>query len=168
MVPQDVSLAMGIIGITGLVVQLAIYPPIHARLGTLRCFRFFSFLFCIAYGLAPILLYFGSHRTDNLQFLLWPSIAVIAFIHNIGRVFVLPASIMLLGYSSPHPSLLATMNGLGQTVAALARTLGPLFAGYLHGVGLTLKMSSLAWWAIGGTAVLGWLSTMFHTQQPSL
>lgn len=47
--------ATSILGVLGMLLQVFLYPPVHARLGTLRSFQWFLFLFPIAYFLAPFL-----------------------------------------------------------------------------------------------------------------
>jgi hypothetical protein len=114
----------------------------------------------------PLLLLLRKPNRDSAQFSLWIGISCILFLHNIGRAFVLPASIMLLGYSTPHPSLLATVNGVGQSVAAIARTLGLLCAGILHGLAMHHGFSGMVWFANCGFAFVGFLSTLFLRNDP--
>ncbi|KAF7534037.1 hypothetical protein G7054_g6557 [Neopestalotiopsis clavispora] len=50
-----VGSATSILGVLGMLLQICLYPPVHARLGTLRSFQWFLILFPIAYFFAPYL-----------------------------------------------------------------------------------------------------------------
>lgn len=71
------------------------------------------------------------------------------------RTFALPASIILLNNSSPHPSVLATIHGIGQSVSSTFRTIGPIASGYWYGIGLRGGTVGMAWWIVAGVSGFG-------------
>ncbi|KAK4960793.1 hypothetical protein LTR66_012872, partial [Elasticomyces elasticus] len=71
------------------------------------------------------------------------------------RTFALPASIILLNNSSPHPSVLATIHGLGQATSATFRTVGPMLAGYWYGVWTERGLVGMAWWIVAFVSAIG-------------
>jgi hypothetical protein len=171
MSPVHVGTAMAIIGLIGLVLQFLIYPGVHARLGTQSCYRIFSLLFAVSYGLAPFLVHVSalssgsrssdSGRSGGTNSIVWLCITLVLSIYVTARVFVMPATLMLLNNCAPHPSVLGTVHGIGQTVSSVFRTLGPVVGGWLYGVGFERGVVGLVWWVVALVAVAGWAGSCF-------
>ncbi|KAI9692256.1 MAG: hypothetical protein M1822_006486 [Bathelium mastoideum] len=156
--PQTIGFAMASIGVIGVLLQVLLYPRINARYGLMRCFRASLFLFPPAYFLAPFvaLLPSAAPAPDPASgLLIWLGIAGVVFLQVAARTFALPASIILLNNSSPHPSVLGTIHGLGQGVSATFRTLGPVAAGWWFGIGIEKGSVGFAWCVVSVISVAG-------------
>ena len=159
-----VGLATSILGMLGMALQLFLYPAVHGALGTLRSFRYSLFLFPIAYLLAPSLAVLPSSTAAPAPAagaLVWAGITLILLLQVTGRTFALPATIILLNNCSPHPSVLGTVHGMGQSVSAAMRTVGPVLAGWWYGTGLEKGVVGLSWWITAGLAGAGCVTTMW-------
>jgi hypothetical protein len=155
---KDVGFATAIIGVLGMVLQLFLYPVIHARLGTLRSFRWFLLLFPVAYALAPYLVVLPSASAPPDAAsggFVWTGIVIVLLFQVMARTFALPATIILINNCSPHPSVLGTIHGLGMSVSSTARTLGPVVSGIWYGWGLESGVVGTAWWLVAAVAVGG-------------
>ncbi|KAG4033803.1 hypothetical protein MFRU_004g03060 [Monilinia fructicola] len=153
--PRDVGLAMSILGIIGITMQLFLYPLVNTRLGTIRSWRIFLYGFPIAYTLAPFLSLIPSLSPPPSQKtgpLIWISLTCVLLIQTIARTFAGPATTILINNCSPHPSVLGTIHGIGQTASSAARTIGPAIGGYLYGAGLSGGYVGLAFWVLAGMA----------------
>ena len=162
----QVGTAMSILGAIGITFQVLIYPRMNDKYGVLPLYRLFVYGFPIAYLLTPYLALIPTSSpppkpADGILF--WFVLCAVFCIYTTSRVFVLPATMILVNNCSPHPSVLGTVHGVAGSVGSAARTLGPGVAGYLFGVGLDLGVVGLAWWALAvaaGVAVLAsWLVT---------
>lgn len=156
--------ATSILGMLGMLLQIFLYPPVHARLGTLRSFQCFLPLFAVAYFLAPFLAILPS-STDAPEAasgpVIWVGIVWVLLLQVSARTMTLPASIILLNNCSPHPSVLGTIHGLGQSVSAGFRTVGPVVSGWWYGAGLDIGMIGASWWGVTGMSALGCVAAMF-------
>ncbi|KAK6599828.1 major facilitator superfamily transporter [Botrytis cinerea] len=153
--PRDVGLAMSILGMIGITMQLFLYPIVNARLGTVRSWRIFLYGFPIAYTLAPFLSLIPSASPPPSQKtgpVIWISLTFVLLIQTISRTFAGPATTILINNCSPHPSVLGTIHGIGQTASSAARTVGPALGGYLYGVGLSHGYVGLVFWVLAGMA----------------
>ncbi|KUJ17247.1 MFS general substrate transporter [Mollisia scopiformis] len=149
-----VGIATSILGMLGMLLQVFLYPPVQARLGTLRSFRYFSILFPLAYFVAPYLAVLPSSTVAPAAAsgaFIWIGIILVLLLQVTARTFTLPATIILLNNCSPHPSVLGTIHGLGQSVSAGFRTVGPVVGGWEYGKGLDIGVVGAAWW---GTAIM--------------
>ncbi|KAM0718403.1 hypothetical protein Q7P37_005473 [Cladosporium fusiforme] len=156
--PPTIGFAMAIIGFIGVALQFLLYPWANARFGLMRCFRGSLVLFPAAYYLAPYIALLPS--TTNAPdpasgAFVWLGISFVLFLQVAARTFALPATIILLNNSSPHPSVLGTIHGLGQACSATFRTLGPILAGWWFGVWMERGVIGMAWWIVGTVAALG-------------
>jgi hypothetical protein len=159
-----VGLATSILGMLGMALQLFLYPTVHAKLGTLYSFRYFLILFPIAYFLAPYLSVLPSSTSapsPSAGPFIWIGITLVLFLQVMARTFALPATIILLNNCSPHPSVLGTVHGMGQSVSAAFRTIGPVVAGWWYGSGLERGVVGAAWWATAGVAASGCATAMW-------
>ena len=155
---STVGIATSFLGIIGMILQVTLYPPVQARLGTIRSFRWFLPLFPLAYFVAPYLSILPSTTKSpepSSGFFLWVGIVLVLFLQVTARTFTLPASIILLNNCSPHPSVLGTIHGLGQSVSAGFRTVGPVVGGWWYGYGLDIGMVAWGWWLVAVTSVIG-------------
>lgn len=158
---STVGVATSFLGIIGMALQLFLYPPIQARLGTIRSFRWFLPLFPVAYFVAPYLSILPAATpppSPASGFLIWAGIILVLLLQVTARTFTLPASIILLNNCSPHPSVLGTIHGLGQSVSAGFRTVGPVVGGWWYGYGLDIGMVAWGWWGVAGMSMLACLS----------
>jgi hypothetical protein len=115
-------------------------------------------LFPFAYSLVPYLAVLPSSRKapDPVSGVyVWVGIVIVLFLQVTARTFTLPATIILLNNCSPHPSVLGTVHGIGQSVSAAFRTIGPVVAGIWYGAGLEKGVVGAAWWGTAGVAVGG-------------
>ncbi|KAB5515265.1 major facilitator superfamily domain-containing protein [Coniochaeta sp. 2T2.1] len=160
--PREVGMAMAILGVLGISLQLLVYPKLSARLGTLRSWRLFLMCFPFTYFLVPYLSLVPSispppHPKDGIG--VWTSIAGVLLFQVVGRTFALPAQTILVNNCTPHPSVLGTVHGLGQSVSSFARTIGPMLCGFLYGLGLAKGIVGAVWWGLSGVAVCGVLAS---------
>ncbi|KAL1887814.1 hypothetical protein Sste5346_009989 [Sporothrix stenoceras] len=159
-----VGVATSFLGVLGMLLQLTLYPPISARLGTLRSFRWFLVGFPLAYFAAPLLAVLPSTTLPPLPaggFLIWASIIIVLLLQVTARTFTLPASIILLNNCSPHPSVLGTVHGLGQSVSAGFRTVGPVVGGWWYGWGLEHGVVAAGWYGVAAMSVVGCVSALW-------
>lgn len=162
--PPLIGRAMAILGFIGIGLQFLLYPYANARFGLMRCFRFSLFLFPLAYFLAPYISLLPSATPSPLPasgFVIWAGISTVLMLQVSARTFALPASIILLNNSSPHPSVLATIHGLGQACSATFRTLGPILAGYWYGMWLERGVVGMAWWFVAAISAVGCVGSFY-------
>jgi MFS family permease len=156
--PPTIGLAMAIIGFVGIILQFVLYPRANAKFGLMRCFRCSLFLFPLAYFMAPYIALMPSDTASPAPasgFWIWLGIGGVVFLQVSARTFALPASILLLNNSSPHPSVLATIHGLGQADSAAFRTIGPILSASWYGVWLERGVVGMAWWYVAAISALG-------------
>lgn len=164
---RSVGFAMAILGTIGITLQLVLYPSLSQRLGTILSFRLSLLLFPISYSLAPYLAIIPSSSPPPSQvtgIIIYLSLTAVLFIQVLARTFALPATIILVNNSCPHPSVLATMHGLAQSVSSGMRTLGPLFGGWVLGLSLGWGVVGSVWWTLAGVAVAGWVASGFLSE----
>jgi len=160
---STVGMATSILGFLGMFLQVTLYPPVQARLGTMRSFRYFFILFPVAYFLAPYLSILPSSTPapePSSGFFIWAGIILVLLLQVTARTFTLPASIILLNNCSPHPSVLGTIHGLGQSVSAGFRTVGPVVGGWWYGYGLDIGMVAWGWWLVAAASMFGCLTAL--------
>ncbi|KAJ0158936.1 putative membrane protein [Colletotrichum tanaceti] len=164
MPPQSVGMAMAILGVIGITLQLCVYPRLSARLGTVKAWRLFLYFFPVTYFLVPYLAVVPT--TDAAPppgpkggAAIWFAIVGVLLFQVLGRTFALPGQTILINNCTPHPSVLGTIHGLGQSVSSAARTVGPVLCGYLYGRGLEGGVVGAVWWGLAAVAVLGVLAS---------
>lgn len=161
MPPSHVGMAMAILGVLGIGFQLLFYPKIQAYFGLLKSFRIFLVFFIIAYTLVPFLALVPSTTEaphEKTGILVWVAISMVLLVQVTGRTMVLPAIGILVNNCSPHPSVLGSVHGVGQSVGSLARSFGPVLGGYFYGRGLDWGVVGFVWWCMAGVAVLNLVS----------
>ncbi|KAK4142043.1 major facilitator superfamily domain-containing protein [Dichotomopilus funicola] len=154
--PREVGMAMSILGVIGISMQLGIYPRLSARLGTIRSWRLFMTVFPLTYFLIPYLSIVPSaspppHAKDG--FLVWGAIVCVLFLQVVGRTFSLPSQAILVNNCTPHPSVLGTVHGIGQSVSSLARSTGPVLGGLVYGFGLSHGVVGIVFWGMSAVAL---------------
>ena len=162
--PRSVDMAMAILGVLGITLQLFFYPAISAKLGTIKSWRLFLLCFPLTYFLAPYLSLVPSSADSPPPgpkggLAIWFSLAGVLFIQVVGRTFALPAQTILVNNCTPHPSVLGSVHGLGQSVSSAARTIGPMLCGFLYGLGLSKGVVGAVWWGLSGVATCGFLAS---------
>ncbi|KAI1639962.1 major facilitator superfamily transporter [Biscogniauxia mediterranea] len=162
--PRSVGMAMALLGCIGILMQLFLYPRLSARLGTVRSWRLFLTLFPVAYTLLPFLSVVPSTTpppSPKTGPAIWAAIAGVLFVQVTGRTFALPAQTILVNNCTPHPSVLGTVHGLGQSVSSFARTVGPMLGGWLYGLGLSHGLVGGVFWGLAGMAVCGLVASFW-------
>ncbi|KAK4194998.1 major facilitator superfamily domain-containing protein [Triangularia verruculosa] len=162
--PREVGLAMAILGVLGIALQLLVYPSLSARLGTVRSWRIFLLFFPFTYFIAPYLSLVPSSSPPPAPkdgVLVWLAIAGVLCFHVIGRTFALPAQTILVNNCTPHPSVLGTVHGIGQSVSSLSRTVGPFLGGFLYGQGLARGVVGAVFWCLSAVAIGGIVASLF-------
>ncbi|KAK3503476.1 hypothetical protein B0T13DRAFT_486315 [Neurospora crassa] len=132
--PREVSTAMAILDVIGIGLQLGLYPCLSARLGTVRSWHLFLLFLPITYFLVPYLSLVPSSSppsTPKDGIAVWVAMAGVLALQVAGRTFVLPAQTILVNNCTPHPGVLGTVHGIGQSVSSFAITLGPMLCGLL-------------------------------------
>ncbi|KAJ4984892.1 MFS multidrug transporter [Stagonosporopsis vannaccii] len=162
--PSLLGSSLAILGVVGLTLQILLYPWANARFGLMQCFRSSLLLFPLAYFLAPYLVLLPSGTAPPKPasgVMVWLGISLVLTLQVSARTFALPASIILVNNASPHPSVLGTIHGVGQSVSSAMRTLGPVAGGYWFGLGLEKDIVGLGWWAIAGISAFGCLASLW-------
>jgi MFS family permease len=154
--PRSVGFTMAIVGSIGIILQLFLYPLVNSRLGTVRSWRVSLYFFPLVYILVPYLSLVPSTTPPPSQktgLPIWIGLTTLLLIRTVGRTFANPATTILINNCSPHPSVLGTIHGIGQSASSAARTVGPALGGYLYGVGLDNGVVGAVFWGLAIIAV---------------
>lgn len=159
--PARIGVALAILGVIGISLQLFLYPTLSHRLGTAKSYRIFLALFPIAYTVAPFL-----SRVPSWSKLpagvsgpfVWMAIVGVLLVQVLARTFALPCTTILVNNVSPHPSVLGTVHGIGQSVSSLTRTIGPIMFSWTFGKGLDMGIVGLGWWLMAAVAAIGFVA----------
>jgi MFS family permease len=150
--------AIGIIlstqGFLQMFAQVFVFPVVVKKLGALKTFRLVIFGYPILYFLVPYL-------SLVPHFFRYPAILLVLVWKVTAQSLSYPSTSLMLVSAAPSMKTLGTLNGLGQSSACLARTIGPILAGVVQAAGLRIGYSGLSWWfcatvAIFGAAVCCW------------
>ncbi|KAI9775389.1 MAG: hypothetical protein M1839_001244 [Geoglossum umbratile] len=133
---------LAIFGVSGILLQLLIYPRMQARIGTLWSYRIALVIFPAAYIVAPYLALLPDHGIFR-----WFAISVVLFLQVMSRTFAIPSSVILLTNVAPSPSTLGTIHGAGNMLASLSRAAGPAAGGWVFGWGMEKGVVGVVWWA---------------------
>ncbi|KAK6436711.1 hypothetical protein LTR95_007095 [Oleoguttula sp. CCFEE 5521] len=156
--PRSIGTALAIMGFIGITMQLLLYPRVSFRLGTTTSLRYSFLLFPIAYFIVPFLAVVPSTLAAPGQAsgaLIWVCITLVLLVQVTARTFALPSTTILVNNCCPHPSVLGTIHGIAQSVSSATRTVGPVLAGWIYGVGLNKGIVGMAWWGMCIIAVMG-------------
>ncbi|KAI0600985.1 MFS general substrate transporter [Biscogniauxia sp. FL1348] len=134
-----IGLWLSAFGVGGILLQLFAYPRLQARIGTRGVLRVALWLFPPAYAAAPYLsLVSGGPR--------WVFLACVVFAQIAARTMAIPSTVILLTESALEGAVLGTVHGAGNTLASLARAVGPAVGGYVFALGVDAGVVGLVWW----------------------
>ena len=153
-----VGLYLATFGICGILLQLFIYPRIHAKVGTVGTLRFASSIFPVVYLFAPYLSLLAGKAHAK-----WPAMGVILFSQVMARTMAIPSNVILLTEAAPRKSVLGTVHGAGNTVSAMTSACGPVIGGILMAKGIDGGVVGLVWWVwlcLVACLALGWSFTL--------
>lgn len=159
--PRDIGIAMAVLGIVGIILQMFFYPIVNARLGTVRTWKVCLYCFPVVYMATPFLALVPSTSpppSPKSGILVWLCICGVLFVQSMARTFATPAAVILIHNCSPHPSVLGTVHGLGQSANSAAKTIGPALGGWLYGVGLNHGVVGAVFWGLAAMAVVNILA----------
>lgn len=162
--PARIGVALAILGFIGITLQLFLYPRLSHRLGTAKSYRIFLALFPVAHTLAPFLSRVPSSSSPPAGVsgpFVWIAIIGLLFIQVLARTFALPCTTILVNNVSPHPSVLGTVHGIGQSVSSLTRTIGPIMFSWVFGKGLNMGIVGLGWWLMAAVATVGCIAAQW-------
>ncbi|KAI9861613.1 MAG: hypothetical protein M1813_005223 [Trichoglossum hirsutum] len=132
---------LAVFGVSGIFLQLLIYPRMQARIGTLWSYRIALVIFPAVYVIAPYLSLLPAHGIFR-----WFSISLVLFLQVMSRTFAIPSSVILLTNIAPSPSTLGTIHGAGNMLASLSRAVGPAVGGWVFGWGMDRGVVGVVWW----------------------
>lgn len=147
----QIGYLMSVMGVTGICLQLGVYPRIANYIGNARAHRMVIPLFPFSYMLTPFL----TFLPDKPHYLSMLVIVPLAVLVIIGRTFAIPPMTILMTNAVENRQVLGTVHGLTHSLTSVARCLGPFVLGNLYSLGVKVNMIGLAWWALTLTAIVG-------------
>ncbi|RAK99083.1 MFS transporter [Aspergillus ibericus CBS 121593] len=154
---QTIGIFYTLIGIIGMFVQFSVFPWAAKRFGVLNCLKVVATVFPILYLLTP----FTALVPEPLR-------NVTVFFLMLGKlsasIFGFPCTTILLTNSATSLGVLGTLNGVGTSVSAIGRAVGPAVTGQAFTYGVKQGYILIPWWLL---AVFGGLSAIpvFYTEE---
>lgn len=140
-----------------MMVQFLIFPAAAKQYGVLNCLKVVSIVFPVLYLLTP----FTALVPGSLRH-------VVVFLLMLGKlsasIFGFPCTTILLTNSAASLSVLGTLNGVGTSVSAIGRAVGPALTGSAFSFGVKRGFIIIPWWLL---AVFGAVSAVpvFWTEE---
>ena len=150
--PSSIGLVMGIMGIVNGVVQLSLFVPLHNRFGSRNLFTLGLCSLGAIFATFPFILRAYTENGERLGFTVYALITLQMVLCPIEQMSfsksdndtlctlantALPDVIFLyVQASSPTKETLGVINGISQTVASIARAIGPASATSLYALSM--------------------------------
>ncbi|KAI9798290.1 MAG: hypothetical protein M1833_004862 [Piccolia ochrophora] len=165
MPPREVGFALSTLGAVGVVLQLAIYPTLNDRFGTVKIWRGALFVFPIVYVVAPFpSLAASTSSAAGSTAVVWLAMGSVLLLFVVGRTGVTPATTLLINDCTPHPSVRGTIHTSATVTGNLSRSIFPVVALALFGEGLRIGVVGLGFWCLAGLASLACVASRWVTE----
>ena len=158
MASQEIGLLFTAYGILGMLTQFFIFPVLARRFGILACLKGSALAFPIVYVLTPFSALAEEAATQQLL------ISLLMFVKSVAIMFAFPCSTILLTNSASSVEVLGTLNGVGTSISALGRAVGPALGGWTFSWGIAAGYVIIPWWTIAFLASLGTVPIWFLTE----
>jgi MFS family permease len=153
--PLEISLMMGLSGLSQSIWILLIFPPLHHRIGTngvLRACGIAYPFFCAVYPLFNALLRIDTPASVTAFWIVAPTLLAL----GCGVSMSFTAIQLALNDVSPSPATLGTLNALGLAVSSGVRSFAPALSTSLFALGArTQWLDGYAIWALMTVVALG-------------
>ncbi|KAA8648588.1 MFS transporter [Aspergillus tanneri] len=138
---QTIGIYYTLIGIIGMLVQFIIFPTAAKRFGVLNCLKAVALIFPVLYFLTPFTALVPPALRHVIIFLLMLS-------KLSASVFAFPCTTILLTNSAASLNVLGTLNGVGTSVSAIGRAVGPALTGAAFSFGVKRGFIIIPWWLL--------------------
>lgn len=152
---DTVATYMSASGILSIVLMITVFPVVDSRFGSLACLNASTCLYPATYCLLPYLAVLPSSPAGVRL----GAVSAVLFTKTLAAVFSFNESSVLLSTAAPSHRTLGVVNGLAQTGAAAARSLGPVGMGLFMRLGSRIGCDALGWWFLAATGVVGVVQT---------
>ncbi|KAM6489141.1 Major facilitator superfamily domain containing protein [Amanita muscaria] len=139
-----IGMIMGTYGVVNAVLQASFLGKIIRRFGPRKVHIFCFSSMLVSFSSFPVANFF-ARRAHGSDWRVWATV-IVSLVAQSSRGGSYGVIQIILTASSPTRSSLGTMNGLGQAVACIMKSLGPSIASSLHSISLQRQL-------IGGNAV---------------
>ncbi|KAL1977571.1 hypothetical protein VTN31DRAFT_430 [Thermomyces dupontii] len=144
---QTIGILYTIIGIIGMFIQFVIFPRAARRYGVLQCLKVVAIIAPILYFLTP----FTALVPEKLQYATMFTLMQFKLALSI---FGFPCCTILLTNTASSLQILGTLNGVGVSISAIGRTVGPAIVGTAFTRGVKMGYVIVPWWVLTFLCVL--------------
>lgn len=141
---------MSILGFTGILLQLVVYPTVANIYGNAKVHRLSLLAFPVAYFVIPFL----SFTPESPALISTLLIIPVGMLVVLGRTFAIPPMTILMTNAAPSRNVLGTVHGLTHSVVSVARCLGPFLLGNLYSLGVRINIIGLAFWTMSAVVLV--------------
>jgi hypothetical protein len=131
-------------------VQFLVFPAAARRYGVLNCLKVISVVFPFLYVVTPFTALVAAPLRHATVFLLMMAKLVLV-------IFSFPCTTILLTNTASSLQILGTLNGVGVSVSAIGRAVGPAIVGQAFTIGIKKGYVVVPWWIL---TVLGVVSAI--------
>ncbi|KAJ5094372.1 hypothetical protein N7456_010233 [Penicillium angulare] len=136
-----------ILAVSGVVFQSVVFPWVAQRIGVLRSLRLSSILFPMLYLTVPFIPLIPSPLCNI-------GVGMLLVFKQALSTCVFPCCTILLSHAAANLGILGTLNGMGTSISAFGRALGPIIIGSAFSFGVKQGYMIVPWWTLAGSALL--------------
>lgn len=135
-------------GVSGMIIQFGIFPPIARKYGVVRCLRWVSVALPFIYFVVPFTALLPDKSSQQVV------VFIIMILKGFCTTFAFPCSTILLTNSASSLRVLGTLNGVATSVSAIGRAAGPAIGGSTFTLGVKHGWVIAPWWLLAAIAAL--------------
>lgn len=142
-----------IYGTFSMICQFTLFPMITQKYGALKCMRYCTFVFPIAYFVTPFTVLLSRPALQQ------SAVMAVLLLKSFAGVFAFPCITILMTNSAKSLRLLGTLNGVATSLSAVGRAIGPFICGRVFTWGTETGYAVAPWWLLSSFAVFGHIAT---------
>jgi len=148
---QSIGLLFTLYGVSGMIIQFFVFPPVANRLGIVKCLRICSVAMPVIYFFIPFTSLLPDQTSKKIAGFL------LMLCKGVFSTFAFPCSTILLTNSASSLRILGTLNGIAVSVSAIGRAAGPAIEGAVFTIGVQRGYVIAPWWLLSAIA---WLAAV--------
>jgi len=145
---RQIGFIFTLYGVSGMLVQFFIFPPVARKYGVLRCLRACACIMPCVYLITPLSALLPDQTSQQIV------ISALMLVKSFCTTFAFPSSTILLTNSATSLRILGTLNGLATSCGALGRAIGPITGGSVFTLGVQKGYIVMPWWILSAISIV--------------